>query len=178
MLCVFGLGLGGLIQGPAQASAGPVALSSLDAGAGFSRLAIWSGRAHDYAGKAWDTSLFYRPDRPSHYLRLGLLFGLRPDLLINAGFYVDTGLRSPAMKVAPYGGLSLTLIALPRDNMTVSFGISDLLSIGGAVRERPCRDLFDRAFHCGTALPWTDYLTVAPDYRTARQVFGRVQFRF
>jgi hypothetical protein len=30
------------------------------------------------------------------------------------------------------------------------------LQSGGKVHERPCRDGFDRAFHCGSGLPWTD----------------------
>lgn len=27
---------------------------------------------------------------------------------------------------------------------------------GGKVDKRPCRDSFDRTFHCGSGLPWTD----------------------
>lgn len=141
-------------------------------------MAIWKGRARDYAGRSWDTSAYYRPENPSHFLRLGMLYGLRPGLFVNTGLYIDTGLDAPAMRISPYGGLTVTLIALPRRDLTLSFGVADLVSVGGKVREIPCRDGFNRAFHCGTVLPWTDYQAVAPDFAPERRVFGRVQVRF
>lgn len=37
---------------------------------------------------------------------------------------------------------------------------------GGKVHERLCREGFDRAFHCGSGLPWTD----AQDFLQNRQI--------
>lgn len=166
---------------PATASGGgltgPVLLSGIDAGEGFSRFALWE-KARDYAGREWRVGQFYQPHRPSHFLRLGVLVGLRPDLLVNASTYLDTGLDAPAMQADAMGTLSLTLIYLPRRNVTLSLGVRDLVQIGGRVREKPCRDDFGRAFHCGTARPWTDYQAVAPAFETPRRLFGRIEYRF
>lgn len=156
---------------------GPVILSGLDAGEGFGRFALWD-RARDYSGREWRVGRFYQPRHASHFLRLGVLVGLRANLLVNAGAYLDTGLDAPAMQAEGFGTLSLTLIYLPRRDLTLSLGVRDLVQMGGEVRERPCRDDFGRAFHCGTTLPWTDYQAAAPSFQTPRRVFGRVEYRF
>ena len=155
-----------------------VMLTDLGAGANFRRLAVWSGRARDLSGRYWDTSSFYNPTQGSYFLRMGLLFGALPDVLVNATAYVDTGLDAPAMDVDPFVSLSVAVILLPRDNLIVSVGVRDLVQMGGKVREYPCRDLFDGAFHCGTTLPWTDYVRAAPDFGTNRTFFGRIEYRF
>jgi hypothetical protein len=166
-----------LAAAPSQAL-GPVLLSDLAAGTGFGRLAVWSGRARDYSGRYWDIDHHYLPQSPSHYFRVGMLVGVRPDLLVNATAYLDTGLDAAAMRVDGYASVSLTLVYLPRRDVTLSLGVRDLVQVGGEVRERPCRDAFLRAFHCGTALPWTDYLPQAPDFDTPRSIFGRIEYRF
>jgi hypothetical protein len=40
--------------------------------------------------------------------------------------------------------------------LTLGLHLHDALQAGGKVTERPCYDGFERQFHCGTGLPWTD----------------------
>ena len=67
----------------------------------------------------------------------------------DAGYDSALFQTDPALQLGVRADLSF-------QNKSVTFGVDNLLSIGGNVTERPCLDQLFRDFHCGTGLPWTD----------------------
>jgi hypothetical protein len=49
----------------------------------------------------------------------------------------------------------MALVSAP--NAVFTWQVENMVQLGGRVRERACYDIYQRAFHCGTGLAWSDY---------------------
>ena len=131
-------------------------LISISGTSDFNKVQVWSGLFVDYSGRAWDTSHLYRNKRAHLNLEASVLQKLSDRVLWMHGFTVDNGYKSPLFEMTPEFGYHPSLIFVPNRSTTLSIHLFGFFRSGGASVERPCVDGFDREFHCGTGLPWSD----------------------
>ena len=123
----------------------------------YSQSKVWSGVFTAPNGKTFDTSNYYRNTRNEFHVNGELfLINLKTKYTISIPFYYDNGYQSSLFNAQERFDLGLSLSGMLSDNFIYGVSTSSLLSYGGEVREYPCVDSFQREFHCGTGLPWTD----------------------
>lgn len=135
-----------------------IRLIQLSGGSYNSGYSVWSGHFTAIDGSQWDASEYYEPKN--------LLFSLEGTLaldinnqsafilpfLVDAGYESDLYVKSPSIILG--GGYVYS-----NGRLTISSVVTSLLAIGGNVSESPCVDSLSREFHCGSGLPWSDYVT-------------------
>lgn len=121
----------------------------------YSQSSVWIGRPTGLNGKQYDFSSFYKAENLRFHFQGTATYQISDNFLLTLPFKFDAGYKSQLYDASPQINLGLGAI-YGDNNLVVNFGLSNILSFGGKVTERPCYDSFDRAFHCGTALPWID----------------------
>lgn len=122
----------------------------------FNKVQVWSGLFTDYSGRTWDTSHLYRNEREHLNLKASVLQKISNRVLWMHGFTFDNGYKSALFEMTPEFGYHPSLIFVPNKSTTLSIHLFGFFRTGGVSGERPCVDGFDREFHCGTGLPWSD----------------------
>lgn len=117
---------------------------------------VWSGRFTALNGDAYDVTHFYASQKPQFNLRTSFMVKETPRWRLSLPLHYDHGYRAALYKADPYLGSGVILQWRPRKRLVLGLHVHDALQWGGKVLERPCHDGFERAFHCGTGLPWTD----------------------
>lgn len=127
---------------------------------------VWSGYFKALNGDAYDVSHMYRSKRPQFNLRTAYTVKETPRLRLSLPLHYDQGYRADLYEATPYLGLGFIGQWAAGENLVLGLHIHDGLQSGGKITEHPCHDGFQRAFHCGTGLPWTD----AEDLLRERQI--------
>lgn len=70
--------------------------------------------------------------------------------------FFDVGYSSILYTANPFISMGVQLDMSLSETTSIIIGVSNLSQIGGEVSERPCVDVFNRDFHCGTGRPWGD----------------------
>ena len=122
----------------------------------FRKLRVWSGRFTDFSGKSWDTANLYQSDRPHFNVTATVLHRLSDRFYVAHGIRLDNGYRSSLFEMTPEVNYNPTFAYVHSKATTFSLKLFGFLRYGGDVKEKPCVDDFDREFHCGTGLPWSD----------------------
>lgn len=83
---------------------------------------------------------------------------------VKLNWLLDNGYNSALYNVKPS---LLGSVGLIKSNPGLKFEIfvNNLFFLGGEVSERACVDALEREFHCGSGLPWSDYVPyeISPD---------------
>lgn len=117
---------------------------------------VWDGQFRALDGSRFDTSEFYESSQTTFSAVGVLAYSITHQLTALMPFTADAGYQSQLYQAAP--GLELGLGVLWSEaNWSLGLIGHSLTRVGGRVTEQACKDRFDRQFHCGTGLPWTDY---------------------
>lgn len=155
-----------LLLAPSLAQA--LELLYLQAAPGTAQTRVWSGRFTAPNGERFDASDYYAPQGPTFHLRAAPVFDLGESVSLFLPLEYDHGYRSDLLTATPRLSLGLGL-RWKDDRTEVALQFGGLAQLGGRIEERPCVDDFQREFHCGLGIPWSD---AAPHLST-----GRVQPR-
>ena len=130
----------------------------------------WDGQFFSLDGNYFDVSNFYA-SRKLEFSASGtavIEFTKTIDFLVP--FAVDAGYDSSLYQTTPSLSAGFGLV-YSNENYAFALSAGNLVSIGGKVSERACTDEFNRKFHCGLGIAWTDYTTIQPkieeNYRLA-----------
>jgi len=115
----------------------------------------YSGKFHAINGVQYDVSKYYVSSRLELSVTGLFLLDPREQLSITIPWNFDIGYYSELFQTDPVLQLGIS-IRKKSKNRSVTFGVTNLLTFGGHVRESPCVDRLSREFHCGTGLPWVD----------------------
>lgn len=132
----------------------------------------WEGRFTGLNGKAYNATRFYDNEAPefSATAMWARPMSERVSLLVPLSF--DAGYDADLLRTTPLAGLGIgAAIALDADTM-MSVRFDNVLTVGGRSEERPCYDAFQRRFHCGTGMAWTDYIAAPHDYADSFSATG------
>jgi len=130
-------------------------ISNLEGSSSHVQSSVWTGRPLGLNGKRYDFTDLYASKRFEFNVSGLAHFAVNDKAVISLPFSLDAGYDSDLLSTEPSILLGFG-ITKNWSNHSVSFMSQNILRIGGKVRERPCYDSFDREFHCGTALPWSD----------------------
>lgn len=130
-------------------------LEKLDGAAYFSQSEVWQGRFVALNGEAFDVSEFYAPKYQGFFLDGILTYRLAEHGEFVIPFLFDAGYRSALFVAEPLLSLGFGYTR-SLENFGFYVGSRHALKIGGAIKEKPCVDDFNREFHCGTGMPWVD----------------------
>ena len=117
---------------------------------------VWSGNFRALNGDNYQLNHFYRSHKPQFNAKLALRLFESNRLRVSLPLHFDNGFKADLYEARAYAGAGLTAQWRKSDKLIFGFQLHDALKLGGDVTERPCRDGFRRAFHCGTGLPWSD----------------------
>jgi hypothetical protein len=92
--------------------------------------------------------------------------------------YVHTGYHSPLLQMDPELVYSADVVYVVSPRLSFSLGLESLFSLGGNIEETPCVDSFDREYHCGTGLPWSDSHRYHLENASVRETSISVSLRF
>jgi hypothetical protein len=118
---------------------------------------VWSGRFTAPNGKVFDVTDYYRNEGLEFSVSGVLAFG--PDQRVSwlVPVIVDGGYDAPLYQAAPSLALGIGMALVSAPNAVFTWQVENMVKLGGRVRERACYDIYQRAFHCGTGLAWSDY---------------------
>jgi len=116
---------------------------------------VWSGQFTALNGVYYDASEFYESKRISFSGNLGLAF-LSDQSAIYIPLFFDTGYESELYSASPFVSVG-AVYSRVFDNTTISVGAQNFLQLGGGISESPCVDAYQREFHCGSGLAWSDF---------------------
>lgn len=128
---------------------------------------VWSGHFRALNGDNHDMAHFYAPQRPQLNIRTAFTISKSSRLRFAVPMHYDHGYRAALYQATPYFGIGFIGQWAVRDNLVLGFHMHDGLQSGGDIIERPCHDDLERAFHCGSGLPWSDAQTLLQD----RQIY-------
>jgi len=144
----------------------------------YRQTTVWSGTPRALNGQSHDFSSFYESQRVTFNLQGDLFVPLTKSIYVVAPFRLDSGYKSDLYNAEPLLTTGIG-VGWAKDRLAVSLIGRNLFSYGGKVTERPCVDSYDRKFHCGTALPWTDVAPLlATDSDLAPSFMLRINWRF
>lgn len=103
----------------------------------------------------YDVSNYYTSSRLELSVTGLVLWDAPEKLSVTIPWNFDIGYHSTLFQTDPVLQLGIS-IRKKLKNRSVTFGVTNLLTLGGHVRESPCVDSLSREFHCGTGLPWVD----------------------
>lgn len=139
---------------------------------------VWSGRFSALNGDQYDVTHFYVSKRPQFNMRTAYTFKETDRLRLSVPLHYDNGYKAALYEAAPFIGGGLIGQWRYRKNLILGMQLHDVLQLGGKLRERPCHDGFERAFHCGTGLPWSDAGPYLNRDNTPASVRFTVDWRF
>lgn len=135
----------------------------------------WDGRFFSLDGNYFDVSNFYA-SRKLEFSASGTAvidFTKKIDFLVP--FAADVGYDSSLYQTTPSLSAGLGFV-YANENYAVALSASNLVSFGGKVRERACSDEFNRKFHCGLGIAWTDYTVVQPSIEESYRLAFSMRF--
>jgi len=144
----------------------------------YTQSSVWNGRATGLNGRNYDFSGFYKAENITFNLAADVFVPVSETSYIVLPLTLDSGYKSDLYTAAPRFSLGLGF-AYVQPTFSVSLVARGLDTVGGSVEERPCRDSFDREFHCGTALPWSDvkpYLSKGTDISSSVSLRAILRF--
>ena len=115
----------------------------------------YSGRFQAINGNSFDVSKYYVSSSLELFFSGLVIWEARDNLTLTIPWYFDIGYQSELFHTDPVLQLGLSA-NFSSQNHSIIFGVNNLLTIGGHIRERACIDRLFREFHCGTGLPWID----------------------
>jgi hypothetical protein len=131
-------------------------LLGIEGSSNFNKLKVWNGRFRDASGLDWDTSNLYKNKSQHFNIRARVLHPMSERIKLIHGVYLDNGYKADLFMMSPEVVYSPTLVYQHSKAMSITFTLDGVFRFGGKVKEYPCFDDFERAFHCGTGLPWSD----------------------
>ena len=150
----------------------------IDGSSNFLQSSVWQGNFLAPNGKKFDFSEYYRPKKTELNLSGIIVFPFNQNSIFTIPFIFDNGYKSDLYIVEERLDLSLNYFEKINQFSQLSFGFNSLFSLGGNIKEHPCVDQFQRDFHCGTGLPWVDYLTIKHQKETKRSLYINYKFLF
>lgn len=124
----------------------------------------YSGRFTAINGDQFDTSEYFESSNLELSISGFSAIFFENNLSIKLNWLLDNGYNSVLYNVQPS---LLGSVGLIKSNPGSKFEIvlNNLFFLGGEVSERACVDVLEREFHCGSGLPWVDYVPyeITPD---------------
>ena len=117
--------------------------------------APYSGSFRAINGEVFNVSDYYETTSVELSMEGLALWDVKKGVTVTVPWSFDLGYDSELFQTDPVLQLGLS-VTIYTDKSSLSFGATNLVTIGGHVRERPCADRLLREFHCGTGLPWVD----------------------
>lgn len=117
----------------------------------------YSGAFQALNGVNYDVSNYYVSKNLELNISGFTAFFFSNDWTVKLDWTLDNGYNSDLYKVQASLLGSIHLIK-SYQNQKINLGLHNAFLIGGHVSERACVDELAREFHCGTGLPWTDYV--------------------
>ena len=130
-------------------------LVKIEASGDFERVDVWSGKFMDLSGKVWDTSEYYSQENESYSSSFYISHDFNR-FKFTSKIFLDSGYDSALIDVDPLYYISLSAKYQLGENEKIKVVIDPIIKMGGGVTERACYDDFNRAFHCGTGMAWSD----------------------
>jgi hypothetical protein len=124
----------------------------------------YSGRFTAINGDKFDASEYFKSSNLELSISGFSAIFFENNLSIKLNWLLDIGYNSALYNVQPslLGGVGLI-----KSNPGSKFEIvlNNLFFLGGELSERACVDVLEREFHCGSGLPWSDYVPyeITPD---------------
>ena len=115
----------------------------------------YSGKFQAINGDSFDVSEYYASLSTELHLNGLVMWDINDRVTATVPWNFDAGYKSDLFKTDPVLQLGLS-VNVSSPNQSIRFGITNLITIGGSVTEKPCVDILFRDFHCGTGLPWVD----------------------
>ena len=115
----------------------------------------YSGKFQAINGEIFDVSRYYASSSTELNLNGFVMWDMDDRLVFTVPWSFDLGYKSDLFEADPVLQLGVSVKVLS-ENQSFSFGVINLLTIGGNITETPCVDSLFRDFHCGTGLPWVD----------------------
>lgn len=143
-----------LCSNSAYAFGGPELLYLVGA-TGYTQSHVWIGRFTAPNGVTFDTSEYYKEQKPTFHIRTATRFQISGSSSIYIPMFFDNGYLSDLLVTTPLLTLGAGLQIIYSQNI-ISFQVDNLLQVGGRQEETPCVDIFLREFHCGLGVPWVD----------------------
>ena len=161
-----------LLAMPARAD---IKLMQLSADQNHRMSEVWDGQFRALDGSRFDTSAFYESRKTTFSAAGVFAYTITPQLIAVMPFSADAGYQSQLYQAAP--GLELGLgVSWSEASWSVGLVGRSLTRVGGRVTEQACKDRFNRQFHCGTGLPWTDYQIRQPTLNRSATLSFQLRF--
>ena len=130
-------------------------ITELRGNSDYVRGSIWSGIFKSYNGETYDASEFYKQKNTNVTLESTIYYST-DKIIFFFPTYFDNGYTSDLFKSEPI--ISFGMGAYTKMGpYSLEFVAKNLVELGGDTSERPCVDSFDRQYHCGLGIAWSDY---------------------
>lgn len=136
---------------------------------------VWSGVFKSLDGNVHDASRYFKSKTIEGYVEGTFEYTITNHLSIVLPFEVDLGYDSDLYKAKPSLALGLGF-AVADDTWAITTSVDRAFAFGGDIVETPCVDSFERDFHCGTGIPWSDYEVLKPKTHYSPDNFFKATF--
>ena len=113
------------------------------------------GYSRDFSGNLWNTSHLYASQEPEFSGGIAINY-FDGTYIHKLSYNFDFGKKSLALNAEPVLSFGYGRAFQINKKTSFKWEVRNLIQVGGKVWERSCIDEFQRVYHCGTALPWSD----------------------
>ena len=145
----------------------------------YNQSKVWSGYFIAPNGEVFNTSNYYKNTKNEFHINGEFFFiNLKRKHTVGIPFYYDNGYESSLFKAKEKFDLGLSVSGILSDSIVYGISATSLLQFGGDLNEYPCVDSFNREFHCGTGIPWTDSSSILINDKLNRKIRFKIQYLF